>query len=90
MKNLILDELFTGEWNTPLDAKPPEGTEEIREKESDLRDKILELLGENGDLLDEMLAERFSYESYLQNQSFKIGVKLGFRFALACLDGDNA
>lgn len=90
MKNSILDELFTGDWNTPLDAKPPEGTKEIREKESGLRDKLLELLGENGELLDEMLAERFSYEAHLQNQSFKIGVKLGFRFALACLGEDKA
>lgn len=63
MKDSILDELFTGDWKTPLEVKFPEGTEDIREKESDIHDKVEELLGENGPLLDEMLAERFSYEA---------------------------
>ena len=90
MKDSILDELFTGNWKTPLEVKFPEGTEDIREKESDIHPKVEELLGENSPLLDEMLAERFSYEAHLQNQSFKIGVKLGFRFALACLGEDKS
>ena len=90
MKDSILDELFTGNWKTPLEVKFPEGTEDIREKESDIHAKVEELLGENSPLLDEMLAERFSYEAHLQNQSFKIGVKLGSRFALACLGEDKS
>ena len=54
MKDSILDELFTGNWKTPLEVKFPEGTEDIREKESDIHAKVEELLGENGPLLDEM------------------------------------
>ncbi len=85
MKVSVLDELFLGDWKPPINAKG-RNEDKIAKRISTLYEKMDKGFSEEqSKLLEALDYEKMQLEGEEERKCFKVGVRLGFLFALeAC------